>query len=177
MANDHTFATWAPIYRQIGLEPRPVRPGTKACRVAGWQTPDAELADAILGQWLTKYASYGIGLLMGTTLPDGTRLGALDIDHDQYVRVGRALLNGPPCGRFGSKGAVFFVRVRGDVRNMTFNAKLSVDEKPRLVAEGLFTRKLCVIPPTIHPDTQQQYRWLGKPLYETDLNTLPLIGD
>ena len=44
------------------------------------------------------YSNHGIGLRLGTLLPDGSRLGALDIDRADYVAVARVLLNDPPCG-------------------------------------------------------------------------------
>jgi hypothetical protein len=34
-----------------------------------------------------------------------------------------------------------------------------------------------VIPPTIHPDTNESYRWIGTPLLNVDFSTLPLIGE
>ena len=107
------FAHWAGVYRRRGYWPRPITPGTKACHVREWQKPDSELSEATLASWLTSHANFGIGLLMGSPFPDGTTLGALDIDHDEYVRLGRASLIDAPSGRIGKKGAVFFVRVRG----------------------------------------------------------------
>ena len=107
------FAHWADVYRRRGYWPRPITLGTKACHVREWQKPDSELSEATLASWLTSHAHFGIGLLMGSPFPDGTTLGALDIDHDEYVRLGRASLIDAPSGRIGKKGAVFFVRVRG----------------------------------------------------------------
>jgi hypothetical protein len=52
-----------------------------------------------VGAWLTSHAHFGIGLLMGSPFPDGTALGALDIDRDEYVRDGRVVLGDPPSGR------------------------------------------------------------------------------
>jgi hypothetical protein len=165
------FADWAPVYRQRGYWPRPVSPRTKACKIKDWQKPDLELPSTALASWLTKYGHLGIGLLMGSPFPDGTSLGALDIDHDDYLRVGRALLGDPPSGRIGMKGAVFFVRVRGRLSNPEFR----VGGKGDKVAECLFTKKLCVIPPTVHPDTGQPYRWIGPPLHEIDFRELPMV--
>jgi hypothetical protein len=36
-------------------------------------------------------------------------------------------------------------------------------------------RKLCVIPPTIHPDTRRLYQWIGRPLHEVGFNELPIV--
>jgi hypothetical protein len=169
------FARWAGVYRQRGYWPRPITPGTKACLVREWQKADSELPEATLASWLTSRGHCGIGLLMGSPFPDGTTLGALDIDHEEYVRLGRASLLDAPSGRIGKKGAVFFVRVRGAPRNLEFRVKEDADRRFGKVAECLFSKKLCVIPPTIHPDTGQAYRWIGRPLYEVDFNELPIV--
>ncbi|MBZ0217183.1 MAG: bifunctional DNA primase/polymerase [Fimbriimonadaceae bacterium] len=171
--DENIFKDWAPTFRGRGLEPRPVMPGGKACKVKGWQKPDTETDQVELEKWLTKYPAHGIGLRMGTPLPGGGKLGALDIDRDDYVRLGRALLGNPSCGRFGSKGAVFFVRVIGDLGNPKFKIKGS----QQAVVECLFDGTFCVIPPTIHPDTNEAYRWIGTPLHKLDFNNLPVIGE
>ena len=165
------FAQWAPVYREHGFWPRPISLGAKACHISGWQRPDHEIPPAELASWLTKYGHLGIGLLMGSRFPDGSTLGGLDIDHGDYVLVARALFHDPPCGRIGKRGAVFLVRVRGRLSNPEFR----VGGKGDKVAECLFAKKLCVIPPTIHPDTGQAYRWIGTPLHEIDFNQLPIV--
>jgi hypothetical protein len=117
------FADWAGLYRRRGYWPRPITQGSKACHVREWQKPDSELSEATLASWLTSHAHFGIGLLMGSPFPDGTTLGALDIDHDEYVRLGRASLLDAPSGRVGKKGAVFFARVRGRPSNSGFTVR------------------------------------------------------
>ena len=168
------FATEAPRYRAAGFWPRPIELGSKACKIKGWQRSDPEIGAAELERWAAQCGRQGIGLLMGSPLPDDTTLGALDIDRNDYVRVAKALLGGnPPCGRFGSKGAVFFVRIMPGVENRKFR----VGGNGEQIAEALFSKSLCVIPPTIHPTTGEPYHWIGTPLLEVDLSTLPLIGE
>jgi hypothetical protein len=169
------FATWATVYRKIGLWGRPVMPGTKACKIPGWQSPDDQQAPGTFEKWFRLYGRYGIGLLMGSPLPDGSRLGALDVDRDQYVALAKVLLNNPVCGRIGQKGAVYFVRYWGQIGNPEFRVKGDENASWGKVAECLFEKKLCVIPPTIHPKTDRPYRWIGTPLHEVDLTTLPLV--
>jgi Bifunctional DNA primase/polymerase, N-terminal len=169
------FAHWAGEYRRRGYWPRPITLGSKACRVREWQKPDSELPAATLASWLTSHAHCGIGLLMGSPFPDGTTLGALDIDHDEYVRLGRASLLDAPSGRIGKKGAVFFVRVRGNLSNPEFRVRGDAGKRYGKVAECLFIRRLCIIPPTIHPDTGQPYRWFGRPLHEVSFDELPIV--
>lgn len=173
---DKIFKAYAPLYRKIGLEPRPIQRNTKACHVKDWQVSDSLLPAEDLESWLDKYADSGIGLRMGTPLTGGGHLGALDIDRDEYVRLSMALFGNPPCTRIGSKGTVIFVRVVGDLGNQKFRCKSKIAKDWGNVAECLFDRMLCVIPPTIHPDTQQPYKWNGTPLHELDLGLLPVIG-
>lgn len=154
--SDAIFAQHAPLYGDLGFWPRPVTPGTKKAAVPGWQNPDPEISDRTRKSWLRQFASYGIGLTMGSPLPDGTTLGAIDIDRNEYVRLGKALLGEIVCGRFGSKGVVIFVRVSGEAKSRDFKIREG-NRKGEKVAEALFKRKFCVIPPTIHPDTSAPY--------------------
>jgi hypothetical protein len=169
------FGYWAGVYRQCGFWPRPITLGTKACHAREWQRPDPELSEATLPSWLTSHAQFGISLLMGSPFPDGTTLGALDIDRDEYMRIGGVLLRDPPSGRIGKKAAVFFVRVGGPLSNPAFMIGGEAGRRYGKVAECLFIRKLCVVPPTIHPETGQPYRWIGRPLHEVDFNELPIV--
>jgi hypothetical protein len=117
------FRLQAPLYRAMGLWPRPVWPGAKACQIPHWQKPDPEQPEGALQRWTEQYGDFGIGLVMGSPLPDGTRLGALDIDRDDYLRVVRVLLGDPECGRIGKKGAVFFVRLAGQFHTTPLRVK------------------------------------------------------
>lgn len=170
------FGKWAPIYRNLGLEPRPIKPGDKAS-VKGWSKPDSDLGKRTLSSWDKKYSNFGIGLRMGTPLPDGGFLGVVDIDRDDYVRLATTLLNDPPSGRLGAKGRAFFVRLLGNLKNAELNVRGESDTKGWHVGDFLFTRKLCVIPPSIHPDTNEAYKWIGTPLHELDFSLLPKIGE
>jgi hypothetical protein len=89
---------------------------------------------------------------MGSPFPDGT---TLDVDRDEYTRIAQALLRDPPSGRVGKKGAVFFARVRGALSNPEFKVRGEEGKRYGEVAECLFVKKLCLIPPTIHPDTRR----------------------
>jgi hypothetical protein len=175
MTGARVFGDWAQFYRDHGFWPRAITPGSKACHLAGWQKPDPEIALEVRDRWLSAEGHFGLGLLMGSPFPDGTTLGALDIDHDDYVRNGRALLRDPPSGRIGKKGAVFFVRVRGRLSNPEFRVQGDQAKHYGKVAECLFSKKLCVIPPTIHPETGRPYEWIGRPLHEVDFSELPIV--
>jgi Bifunctional DNA primase/polymerase, N-terminal len=168
------FADAAPTYREKGFEPRPIVPGKKGCPVKQWQNPDGQWPEGTFDSWLKKYPNHGIGLRMGTTLPGGDSLGMLDIDRAEYVRPIIAAIGGAPCQRVGAKGTAIPVRVFGTPKNFSFKPKLEDKRGPASV-ECLLESKLCVIPPTIHPDTNRPYKWVGTPLLELDLDDLPII--
>jgi hypothetical protein len=175
MTSARIFADWASLYQERGYWARPITLGSKACKLPNWQRRDDKIPTDELDSWIASYGDFGIGLVMGSPFPDGTTLGALDIDHDDYTPLARALLRDPPCGRIGKKGAVFFVRVRGPLSNPEFRVQGDQAKSYGKVAECLFMKKLCVIPPTIHPDTGHAYRWLGAPLHEIDFSQLPIV--
>ncbi|MBV9826606.1 MAG: bifunctional DNA primase/polymerase, partial [Alphaproteobacteria bacterium] len=163
-----------------GFWVRPIEPQTKRCFIKGWQRPDPELPPGTIEQRGRDYPCFGIALVMGSPLPDGTRLAALDVDCNEYVRVAKAILGDPPCGRFGSKGAVFFIRTTNGIKNRKFKvkeAKGKTGKSSQPIVELLSERCLCVIPPTIHPITKQPYSWLGPSLLEIDPTSLPLVTE
>lgn len=172
---DRIFADQASRFRELGFYSRPIASGTKACKIKGWQTPDPELDPSVLQSWLKTHATSGIGLLLGSPFPDGTVLGAVDIDRDDYMRITEHLLGGLVCGRIGARGAAYFVRIRGNGRYREFKIKGKVNSATDKIGELLCDRRLAVIPPTIHPVTNKPYRWIGTPLHELDFADLPIL--
>jgi hypothetical protein len=166
------FGDLAPLYRKAGFWPRPVRPGTKACPLKKWNIPDPERKLGELDGWLEQFGHCGIGLVLGSPFPDGTKLAAVDIDRDDYVRVTQALLRNPPCGRIGAKGIAYLVRLRGDGKYRALKVK---GEGGAKIGEILCDNRFLVLPPTIHPDTEKPYRWIGRSLLEVDYRELPIV--
>src|SRR5947208_3298193 len=89
-------------YVKAGYQPRPCEPGTRKCEIPGWQNDVATVA--------VPFGNYGLGLRLGTVLPDGTILVVYDFDDDRLVTVAQALVPSP-VGRIGSKGIALFARV------------------------------------------------------------------
>ena len=156
------YDQWSPPYAEAGYQPRQIAPGGKKPAAKGWQD-DVATVPAKRGP------SYGLGLRLGTKLPDSTILVVLDADRDDFTRLARALVQ-DPCGRFGSKGTALFVRVAEPTKK--FDLKLADGSK---AGEFLGTGSQCVIPPTIHPDTHQPYVWTDTPLLEFGWENLPLV--
>ena len=179
------FGTFSPVYREKGLRPLPLkypgvdkqgRPVGKACFETGWQLPDDQADQSLFDRWEQDFPQYNIGLRMGSLLPSGLRLGALDVDDDRYVCLLNGLIGDVRCGRIGKKGLVAFVQYDPRLKSEKIRVKGANAEETALVLELLFHGSLCVIPPSIHPITQSPYRWIGEPLHEIDFNTLPIIG-
>lgn len=167
-----TFAKLAPLYRKAGFWPRPVRPGTKAPPFTKWNVPDPERELGELEGWLKTHGNCGIGLVLGSPFPDGSKLAAVDIDRDDYVGAAAALLLNPVCGRIGAKGIAYLVRLKGDGKYRPLKVKGDDGYK---VGEILCDNRFLVLPSTIHPDTGQAYRWVGQSLLEVDCNELPVV--
>jgi hypothetical protein len=65
--------------------------------------------------------------------------------------------------------------VRGRLSNPEFRVQSDQAKRYGKVAECLFSKKLCVIPPTIHPETGRPYEWIGRALHEVDFSELPIV--
>jgi hypothetical protein len=176
------YGTWVSIYRECGFWPRALisspdpRTGEKrgkACKLKDWQTPDPELPPSTLAAWDRDSEEWNIGVLMGSPFPDGSKLCALDIDDDRYIRLGTALLGDPVCGRIGKKGIAYFARY------FPFSAKpkLKYKMEGKIVAEWFFKNAQVAIPPSVHPETERPYRWVGTALHEVDFRQLPVIKE
>lgn len=170
--NDRVFGHFGPLYRQMNYWARPVRPGTKAPPFKKWNIPDPERTLGELNGWIDTYHDWGIGIVLGSPFPDGTKLAAVDIDLDSYVRPTAALLRDPVCGRIGAKGIAFLVRLQGDGKYRPLKVK---GEGGAKIGEILCDSRFLVLPPTIHPDTKQPYRWIGRPLLDVDFRELPIL--
>jgi hypothetical protein len=145
-----------------GYQPRTIEPGTKACKIEGWNADVATIAVPI-GK------NYGLGLRTGTRFPDGSHLAVVDVDRNEFIAAAQAAVP-TPCGRVGQKGIALFARTAEKIA--TFPLKTGAGDK---IGDFLATGSQVVIPPTIHPDTNQPYRWTNKPPLELTWQDLPVI--
>src|SRR5262249_31761299 len=149
----------APQLIERGYFPLPIAPGTKAPHryvpsenrfelFSGWQ----KRPDPIT----TPQPGAGIGVRLGN--------GVVGIDYDDEdaaLRVSDALGDSFVC-KTGAKAWTAFYRASFPVPSENF-----VDENDKLALQVLSAGRQTVIPPSIHPDTQQPYRWTnGASLYD-----------
>jgi Bifunctional DNA primase/polymerase, N-terminal len=106
-----------------------------------------------------------IGAIMGKGIV------ALDYDHDDAAVIIADELPPSPVNKTGERGFTAFYRVDSDVPSEDF-----VNDDGELVLQVLSDGKQTVLPPSIHPDTCQPYRWNnGHSLYDTPREELPLL--
>ena len=164
------YGHFGPLYNAKNINVCPVREGTKA-GVSDWNgSPDQPPNPKKLKQWLEQYPSCGIGLLCGGMIGTDYRLLAVDIDDDRYVDVITRMIGGIVSGKKGRRGLTTFVR--GDV---TLKKKAQIKCGETHILDLLTRNCLCVLPPSIHPDTGLPYEWIGQSLLECDLNELPIL--
>jgi hypothetical protein len=103
----------------------------------------------------------------------GVRLGrgiiGLDYDNeDAALRVSEAL-GGSPVNKAGATAWTEFYRASFPIPSENF-----VNNDGELMLQVLSDGRQTVIPPSVHPDTEQPYRWTnGKSLYDTAPDELP----
>ena len=178
------FGALATHYRNSGFNPVPIRPGTKSPAPTGWHT--GRQTDATFQRWLEQYPNHGLGILCGTPLesigePDfkGQFLIAVDIDQDDLVepvrhalRIGAARV----CAKKGKKGLTIFARGDEEQKNKQLTRKESDGQISTLV-EILAHGSQTVIPPTVQPDTDAPYAWVGVPLNTASMRDLPELSE
>jgi hypothetical protein len=171
-----------------GLKPLPIMPGTKRPgswdggrwkEMDGWTKVirDRMPTDDELARWGQREA--GISVLCGQASGD---VVALDVDTDDKA-IQAAIVAVLPEGyedaptKRGKKGMTLFFRGPGlQTRQWRMPSK-DVPGKRDVICEILAGGKMCILPPTIHPDTREPYAWVnGHTLEEfdpSDLLTLP----
>ncbi|WP_242221667.1 bifunctional DNA primase/polymerase [Shinella zoogloeoides] len=101
----------------------------------------------------------------------------VDIDTDDAeMRAAIAeILPDSPVKKRGQKGFSAFYRGSANIISRAFS--ISVFGKQERIVDLLAYGKQTVCPPTIHPDTDEPYRWLGEPLEDYAPEDLPWLDD
>lgn len=165
------FETEAPKYWNKNLPVVPVQPGKKA-GIKEWSYYQNNLPKLeTRTQWLNQHGHYGIALLTGWMLDNQTRLVGIDVDHDAYVEPIKRIVGPFPCAKKGKKGITIFVRAAKEATSRL------IPKKGARIVDVLAGNKMCVLPPSIHPETKGPYEWIGKPLYEVENEDMPFLSE
>lgn len=155
------FARYAVTLLDNGYSPVPLRPGTKRPLQDKWdhlrQAP-MSLGDIASLAVRMPYIGLGVAGGYGGLVP-------IDIDtEDQAIwRIIAAALPKPTVIKIGRKGWTAFYRAAGAVPKASkFRPRLPDGRVGPPIVEILTTGQ-TVLPPTMHPDTGQPYRWDTRP--------------
>jgi hypothetical protein len=161
------YAKHAARLIELGYCAIPVRPGSKApgeIRRGQWVGMNdwtTRFADRLPGKYeIQTWSSWpgaGIGVVLGK--PSGDLVGA-DIDTDDPAIKAALLAALPPSPviKKGAKGDTRFYRGAGiESKSWNLGTKPNQYRVFDLLAGGRFT----VLPPTLHMDTGEPYKWIG----------------
>lgn len=174
----NTYKDNAPQYRKVGISALPIREGTKRPAISRWQEYCTVLPDdQTFEQWLQDYSQCNIGLALGMVGKKGYQLIAIDVDSNDLVEPVMRALGGSPPGKRGAKGITYFCLADKTMTNRKF--KRFEDGKPsrKPSVEILCKGSQTVIPPSVHPDTNEPYEWTGRPLFNGGFKDMPTIGE
>jgi hypothetical protein len=169
------YDQYAPLYRAAGFRVVPIAPGTK---YPGAHTGFGNYV--ALAQWTTRepviepQPNAGLGLICGDPLV------AADIDSNDEA-LGIELIDAliaPPGGvtitKIGQRGQTLLLRPPAGIP--VKSRKFLIDGKTvfEMLAEGRQT----VLPPTIHPDIKEPYRWgNGATPLNTELSAMAMLRE
>jgi hypothetical protein len=164
----------APKLAGMGYFPIPVAPANI--------TYVAKKSPVVFNVWENRYVNLAEWSTMAApvTPPQpganiGVRCGngivALDYDDNDAALIISETFPNTPVNKEGQRGWTAFYRADFDVPSQNF-----YDANGKKVLEVLSGGKQTVIPPSVHPDTKQPYRWTnGRSLYDTPPTELPAL--
>jgi len=170
--SERIFPNHAPQLWKAGLSPLPLE--GKRPLVKNWPSYCDNLPKPeTRAEWLTSFPNAGIGLALGKELVEGYRLGAIDVDDERFVSIVQTIIGADAPAKSGKKGKTFFV--------FTEKAK-TVKSTALRTASGvqaidlLISGKQTVLPPSLHPETNEPYRWHGRSLLDYTLDEIPRLS-
>lgn len=149
-------------YIESGISVIPSAWGGKGPRSIGWDQYCKRIpTEQEVENWISNPGKQNITCCLGPV----SNLLALDFDleesHPLYEPI-TEILPRSICGKVGKKGITYFFKFQGDYQG----EKKIEYSKGRTVLEIMWTGNNVVIPPSIHPDTNEPYRWVGYDLVD-----------
>jgi putative DNA primase/helicase len=146
----NVFAETAPAYYEKGLPVIPLYSRDKRPIPTDWSRFHAEdVPIDMQQQWLEHWPDANIGLVLGQQ--SGLIMLDIDTTDTQLLTVIQKMVPFSPWRRVGQKGMVLAFKYTG---NRTFRVRNTSGET---ICELLAERTQCVLPPSIHPKTQEPY--------------------
>jgi P4 family phage/plasmid primase-like protien len=147
---DRIFETYAPAYWAASLPAIPLRERNKMPLINQWSLYGRQMPTELEQQhWLASYPKANIGLPLGPC--SGVCIIDIDTEDADLDKAIRDICGPTPWVRVGKKGAALAYRFEGQK-----NFKLRGADGG-MICEFLGLGNQVVVPPSIHPDTQQPY--------------------
>jgi phage/plasmid-associated DNA primase len=144
------FASTAPAYFAAGMSVIPLHVREKKPVPNDWSMfHDLLPAKELQNQWLAGNPNSNIGLVLGRQ--SGVTMIDIDTDDEKIYSAIMGCLPHSPWHRRGKKGMMIAFKFSG---HKTFRIK---NMSGQTMVECLSSRTQCVLPPSIHPETQQPY--------------------
>lgn len=144
------FKNTAPAYFAKGMSVIPLHVREKKPIPNDWSRfHDTPVDEMTRNQWLFSNAKSNIGLVLG--VQSGVTMIDIDTDEEAVYNAIMSCLPHSPWLRKGKKGMMLAYKYNG---LKTFRVK---NMSGQTMVECLSSRTQCVLPPSIHPDTQQPY--------------------
>lgn len=144
------FAENAPAYHAAGLPVIPLLSNTKVPCVNGWQFyADIKVDAPTSKEWVGNFPTGNMGLALGQA--SGLLMVDIDTDEAAVYDAIMAVLPPSPWHRLGKKGMMLAYKWSPiktcRIKNIS----------GQTMVEVLSSRTQCVLPPSIHPETQKPY--------------------
>src|SRR5690348_15351565 len=145
-----------------GKKPVAYNPGRQELEgLTGWTHPQFR-------QRTTPQPNAGVGIRHGSQ-PGGHYLVGVDFDDDDIACAAMSVFDCKVAKR-GARGLTAYFQSPVPVAGKNFRTP-----EGKMLLQVLSDGTQSVLPPSIHPDTQQEYEWInGGTLYDTPLQELPL---
>lgn len=153
-----------------GMVPVRLKGGTKSPTVPGWtqMTRERYHSRPVAEEFPAPSALHPTGSNVGLVLGQASGgLVDIDLDHPLTARIGRLIF--PPTamkhGRDGFALSHLWYRVTDGPPDQVvqwMDPTIS-EKKKRVILELRSTGGQTMIPPSVHPDTQEQLQWIGQP--------------
>lgn len=149
---ENVFSDFALKYYESGYNVIPLKPSTKIPFITNWsQWCETKLATFQVEMWANTFSNCNIGIALGSV----SNVIALDFDYniDGIHTEIMDLLPSMPVRKVGARGFTAFFKYNGELPKKWYKDGKSV-------IELLSTGNQTVLPPSIHPDTKEPYKWL-----------------
>ena len=176
------YSLAGPSLVEMGYAAIPVMPGSKRPGSVSfgnwygdmdWSRFCDRLPTEIESHIWTRWQDAGVCVAIDHTL----KVIDIDTDDSEIIEAIKAVLPPIVVAKKGKKGLSVFFRGSDAIVSRPFNLQLAGGFETRVV-DLLAHGRQTVVPPTVHPETEQPYIWITEDtLADTPIEKLPMLPD